>query len=131
MSFEELSKFHRGVIRATNSELSCLIRQDGSRTEPGEDTLNEIIKMHFPKYTKTKERQHSNKIVAKTELKETAKTWITSDLIKIAMDGFQAKKLPGPDGYKPVIFKYLPDNTIETLEPVSYTHLTLPTIYSV
>ena len=81
--FEELSKFHRGVIKKNNSELTCLLRNDGSRTEPGEDTLNEIIKTHFPRYTKIKQTKHLNKQISLQEIKDTAKNWISTGLIQL------------------------------------------------
>ena len=39
--------------------------------------------------------------------------WITDDLIVEAMSGFAAKKSPGPDGLKPIIFPHLPRNIIK------------------
>ena len=42
--------------------------------------------------------------------------WINSNLIKEAMEVFQAKKSPGPDGLKPIIFEHFPDNVINHLK---------------
>ena len=42
--------------------------------------------------------------------------WISVDLIKLALDGFEVKKSPGPDEIKPILFQYLSDNVLKYLE---------------
>ena len=39
--------------------------------------------------------------------------WINYDLVKRALGGFEDKKSPGPDGIKPVVFKYFNRSVLE------------------
>ena len=41
--------------------------------------------------------------------------WIDITKICTSLAGFNKKKLPGPDGFKPIIFEHLPPNGIEAL----------------
>ena len=55
---------------------------------------------------------YSNRVINSCDIRNEKYDWINNELIVQAMAGFQAKKSPGPDGLKPVIFPHLPDNFI-------------------
>ena len=56
---------------------------------------------------------YSNKILQSCDIHTAKFDWITDELTMQAMMGFQAKKSPGPDGLKPIIFQHLPINMIK------------------
>ena len=47
------------------------------------------------------------------------KPWITQSHVKRVLLKFKVKKSPGPDKLKPIIFKYLPQNTLDI---ISFTY---------
>ena len=55
------------------------------------------------------------------ELKGKYKDWIDTTKIKHALEGFEKKKSPGPDGLKPLIFEHLPNKFIEAVEVIYKT----------
>ena len=41
--------------------------------------------------------------------------WINKDRVSKALTGFKAKKSPGPDGIKPIIFPFIPNSFLEQI----------------
>ena len=41
--------------------------------------------------------------------------WINKDRVSKALTGFKAKKSPGPDGIKPIIFPFIPSSFLEQI----------------
>ena len=41
--------------------------------------------------------------------------WINKDRVSKALTGFKAKKSPGPDGIKPIIFPFIPYSFLEQI----------------
>ena len=132
-----LRKIFEGSCVAT---LGALEKPDGTLTEPGQPTLDFLMQAHFPAGCEITETPYNHtKSITLQELQSMEIDWITPELIKTVFKLFKSKKSPGTDGIKPIAYKYLPTNIIQHLQliykaviiPVSYTHLTLPTIYSV
>ena len=90
-------------------------------SEPGFDTLMHLVGTHFPAHLQLKGVKFTAlNSVPLTELKGQFKDWINLDLIRLALNGFEKKKSPGPDGLKPVVFDHLPAEYLEFLEIISY-----------
>ena len=106
-----MAKHAKKLSNTLQPKLRTLERADGTNTEVGEDTFNELMNSHLPNHRKAKHTTYnrSNKIKL-TELHEACKGWINNDRIKLSLKGFQAKKSPGPDGIRPITFPHLPDN---------------------
>ena len=71
---------------------------------------------HFPAATNTMHVTYNNRrnyLTAKLEDKYN--DWINTDLIKLALAGFEKKKSPGPDGIKPLVFEHLPNGFLKAL----------------
>ena len=78
---------------------------------------------HFPTHTaKTNPEYNHTKIVTTEISKPDFKPWITQSHIRRLLLKFQAKKSPGPDKIKPIIFKYLLQNILDI---ISFIYLSL------
>ena len=113
---QSLSSFHKNISRIKPPQINSLQKKDGSHSIPGEDTAKTLISTHFPAHTPLMKTTYSNKIIKSEEIRKARYDWITEDLIIQAMGGFQAKKSPGHDGLKPVLFPHLPKKLISYLE---------------
>ena len=96
--------------------INTLLKPDNTLSEPGADTINMLTAAHFPAATPgTTSFKHDNSLQIDTETIREAHDWIDDDLVRKSMKQFKPNKAPGPDGLKPLVFKYLPQNAIETL----------------
>ena len=97
--------------------INTLRKPDNSLTEPGLETIQTLTDAHFPAaQLGTTPFQHSAaKKVSTEELDNRYKTWITPELVRKSLRMFKPNKAAGPDGLKPIVFKYLPPNAIEIL----------------
>ena len=96
--------------------INTLRRQDGTLTEPGEETIRELTNVHFPAAQQGSPSVMPNLTKIMTaDLNDKYNDWINPDLVRRSLKMFKAKKAAGPDGLKPWVFKYLPDNAISTL----------------
>ena len=72
---------------------------------------------HFPQNTDIRPTAYQKQLtIATEELEIYFGKWLSIDRIKLALGSFKDKKTPGPDGMKPIVFKYFPINTIEQLQ---------------
>ena len=104
---KEMSRLNKIIQKRERNSINVLIKNDGSSTEPGTDTLNLLISTHFPAATTTtpprytpEPKHHLSVISGQYD------EWINPDLVREALGGFEDKKSPGPDGLKPIVFKY-------------------------
>ena len=96
--------------------INTLLKPDGSLTSPGAETIRHLTGTHFPAAQEgTVPYHHDNSIQIPTREIEESHEWIDSDLVRKAMLQFKPNKAPGPDGLKPVIFKYLPRNALDVM----------------
>ena len=90
-------------------------RDDGSHTEPGCDTLQYLLKAHFPSIKNTKNTVYTEDRVETHKINKLDVAWITKDKVKEVLKIFKNKKSPGPDGLQPIVLKQLSDGKIEEL----------------
>ena len=77
------------------------------------------MQTHFPQCTEPKQTKYINQLSINTsDLNYTFDSWLSTDKVKLALTSFKDKKTPGPDGMKPIVFKYFPDSTIKQLQLV-------------
>ena len=75
-----------------------------------------LLEAHFPDLKRDPViRYDLNKKIATNSLNSKYKGWINEDRLKKALASFNAKKSPGRDGLKPVIFDYFPPNLTQHL----------------
>ena len=102
--------------RRDKRSINTLLKPDNTLTEPGVETITRLTEAHFPAaQIGTTPFHHNNANSIKTSELENLHDWIDDDLVRKAMRKFKPNKAPGPDGLKPIVFKYLPQNLIATL----------------
>ena len=75
-----------------------------------------MMAKHFPTHTPKANLEYSHTKVITTEItKPDFKPWITQSHVRRVLLKFKAKKSPGPDKLKPIIFKHLPQNTLDII----------------
>ena len=96
--------------------INTLLKPDNTLTEPGAETIQILTSTHFPAAQPgVVPFNHDNgKSVVTADL-EDQHLWIDADLVRKAMRQFKPNKAPGPDGLKPLVFRYLPQNAIDTM----------------
>ena len=112
-----MSKLFRIAQKRDRRTINTLRKPDGSLTDPGADTIKVLTDAHFPAAQPgTDPFQHSaTDKIATDILHDKYNEWITPELTRRSLRMFKPNKAAGPDELKPVVFKYLPDNAIQTL----------------
>ena len=112
-----MAKLFKIAQRRDRRTINTLRRPDDTLTQPGVETMAELARAHFPAAQpgSTPLRLDSTQKFTTAELRERYDAWINPNLVRKSMRLFKPNKAAGPDGLKPVIFKYLPDNAIDTL----------------
>ena len=114
---KDMASLAKLAQREDRQEIGVLNKEDGSTSTPGKETIELLTNTHFPAATNRQHVTYNNrKACLTTSLEDKYTEWITTHLIKQALDGFEKKKSPGPDGIKPLIFSHLPSEFIATLE---------------
>ena len=102
--------------RRDRRNINTLMKPDNTLTDPGIETINMLTETHFPAAQPgIDEIVHDNTIRIDTDTILDAHDWIDSDLVRQAMKQFKPNKAAGPDGLKPIIFKYLPQNALDVI----------------
>ena len=114
-SYNETNKFRKIIEGGSQANLGSLLKPDGTMTEPGEETVQQLINCHVIGATDLKPTGYTNVKISKTELLNWDSDIVTTDKIKAAHRNFQNKKSPGTDCIQPLVLKQLPDETIEEL----------------
>ena len=112
-----MAKLFKIAQRRDRRTINTIKRPDGTMTQPGMETITALTNVHFPAAqpgTTNPNLTSANKITSE-DLKDKYNDWITPELVRKAMRLFKPNKAAGPDGLKPVVFKYLPDNAINIL----------------
>ena len=118
---DKMASLARALQNKEKSKLYTLKKPDGTMTEPGKDTLDLLFRTHFPASTPLREPQppldegRAPPATPSTFIDQKYGHWINEGLLFKAMEKFNKKKSPGPDGIKPVVFDHLPDNFIQQL----------------
>lgn len=103
--------------RRDRRSINTLVKLDGTLSDPGEETIKMLTDAHFPAaQIGTIPFKHDKEKTMKTSEILEAHEWIDVDKIRAAMRQFKPNKASGPDGLKPIVFRYLPHNALEVLE---------------
>ena len=107
-----LNKKDRNLVTVFDRE-----NDTNETTEVGEETLKKLLDTHFAKATEVPHRKYTSEVaITREQINNSFRDWINADVIKEALESFNSKKSPGPDGLKPIIFKYLDERMIKYLE---------------
>ena len=105
-SISDTSKYYKH-LNIPEIPLGVLTDNDGMETRPGEDTIKHLYEIHFPQHTIIRDAIYDTEAkILKSELDDKLKKILTTEKVRRALKGFDNKKSPGPDNFKPIMFKY-------------------------
>ena len=110
----KMSFLARVALHTDRKTLQVLRKENGELSEPGIETLETLAKAHFPAASKILPRTHysSENAVLRSDVEARYGDYITKDKVRLALNMFKPMKAPGPDGIKPIVFRYLTENFI-------------------
>jgi hypothetical protein len=117
-----MANLSKKITKKGQKEIGTLNGYNNKSTLPGEETIKLLLETHFPKHTPMTGIRYDR--VGQTEMKavdEKYKEWISKELVNIAFDGFKDGKSAGPDGFKPIVFKNLPDNMLDYITSIYWS----------
>ena len=85
----------------------------GVHTGPGEDNTAFLMDSHFPHAQPAFFPHYVHTHVLTTHLRELNTDVITPSLVHSSLAVFNSRKIPGPDGGRPVVFSYLTDGLVD------------------
>ena len=112
---KQTSRLTKILQKKEINDISTFTKEDGSSTLPGKETARQLLDAHFPSNTPRKPIRYTHVKAPSYIIEGRFSSWISPELVREALLKFQNKKSPGPDGLKPVIFQYLPDNIINEI----------------
>ena len=104
----EASRLMRVLHRKDVHNLSTLTKPDSTSTRPGEETADLLFQTHFPQSTPLHLPHYDHASSPTAVIMEHLLDIVIEDSIRESISHFQAKKTPGPDGFKPVLLLHLP-----------------------
>lgn len=110
----------RVALHTDRKTLQVLEKQDGSLTEPGIETIQELVRKHFPGATEElpESGYNSPESVLSKDLECRYVEYVTCKKVLMSLTNFKPMKASGPDGIKPIIFRYLSMNFVSFLTTI-------------
>ena len=106
-----MAKKIRNITTSIQPKVTTLKLPSGKYTEIGKETCEEMMAKHFPTHTPKTNPDYNHTKIPTTDISHPEfKPWITQAHVRRVLLKFKAKKSPGPDKLKPIIFKHLPRN---------------------
>ena len=103
-----MARLAKVVQHNEKNALHVLKKSDGTMTEPGQETIDTLLGHHFPSATDTEYETYNNRQnTSSSSILSKYSDWISEDFVRDALDGFEAKKSPGPDKLKPLILSLI------------------------
>ena len=97
-STKDMASLARLAQRQEHRTIDTLHKNDGTPTDPGPETISLLTDTHFPAATDRMRVKYNNRRnCAVTELEDKYQDWISVQLIRESLGGFEKKKSPGPD----------------------------------
>ena len=109
------SHLMRVLHRKETQNISTFLKPDGTSTNPSADTADLLFQTHFPQSTPTHLPHYDHDSTDTSHIMELFMDIVNVPMIRESMSHFQAKKTPGPDGFKPVLLLHLPPNILQVL----------------
>ena len=102
----ELSKI---ALHKDRQSLNIVYNEDMTPTDPGFSTITRLVNIHFPEAKEhTQFEAYNAKNAELSDVIQQKYDYITPSLVEAALGKFKPNKAPGPDGLKPILFKYFP-----------------------
>ena len=112
---QSANNFRKIIEGGNKATLGTLVKDDGTITDPGTDTLDHLLDKHFPSAEPIRQTVYSNQSITLRKLDAWDPDWITEEKIIAIFHSFQNKKSPGTDELSPIVLKHLPRNVIAHL----------------
>ena len=105
-----MSKLSQLIQHRQRNRLNFLVKRDGSgTTTSGEGTIRELARKHFPEATEVPSEPYNViRKISSNDLEAKYADYVSADLVRRSLRMFKPHKAPGPDGFKPVLFRHLP-----------------------
>ena len=108
-----MSRLARIAQHKSRAQLHTLKKSDGSFSEPGKDTLQELARAHFPAAsTELPHESYSCNRLLDTSKGDLYSDFLSTDKVRASLNKFKPLKAPGPDGLKAIVFQHFPDIVI-------------------
>ena len=111
-----MSQLSKIALGKKNPKLNTFTKTDGTTTLPGLETAEYLMGQHFPTASPTSRIIYTHEYVKTEEIRSRYEDWISLAKIRKALEKFESKKSPGPDGLKPVIFEHLTEEFLVILQ---------------
>ena len=108
----KMARLGRIAQHQDRAQLHTLQKEDGTFTNPGEETLIEMAKAHFPTAVRIEDvvnPTEDGRSLSIDEIRNPCNDIITIAKVKASLYKFHPFKAPGPDGVKAIAYKYFPD----------------------
>ena len=112
-SIQDMNNFRKIIDSSNKITLGTLVKDDGSITDPGAETVDYLLQKHFHDAIPLKPTQYSKRTVSRDIIVNWEPEWITAEKLVAVFDGFKNKKSPGTDGINPIVLKHLPKAVID------------------
>ena len=63
-----MSQLHKSLNQKRPPNIGCLKKKNGSYTEPGKETVDELLKTHFPTHSKRLKTNYGNKTMTRAQI---------------------------------------------------------------
>ena len=114
-STESINTLRKILEKRKNNSLGVLEKPDGTATDPGIDTLEFLMKSHFPSITPPLPVTQKDVKISTATINSTDIEGFDMNKLEEVVQSFKNKKAAGPDGLKPFVLKELSKNKLEEL----------------
>ena len=113
----KMSRLAKIAQHRERAQLHSLQKSDGLFTAPGEETILELSKAHFPDAVRDApyEDPEDHRFLSKETILNEKVEFLSLTKIRASLEKFHPYKAPGPDGIKAVALRHLPDVVIKFL----------------
>ena len=112
-NFAEVARFKQILDRKSLNTLGVIKASDGEPFPEPKDSLNELLRVHFPSCN---DYENVTQEISDYKISISNKTeFITTEKVREAIDTFGSYKAPGPDGFAPIVLKFLPSGAISMM----------------
>ena len=112
-SIQDMNNFRKIIETGNKISLGTLTKEDGTITDPGEDTVKFLLSQHFPDGQPIKPTVYCGKTVKRSDIVSWKPDWITVEKLGEVFKLFKSKKSPGTDGLSPMVLKHLPQSFLK------------------
>ena len=107
-NIQDMNNFRKIIGGNQKITLGTLTKNDGSITDPGEDTLTYLLQQQFKDSQPLTPTVYTTNTIKRKDIENWDPDWITPHKLQEVFNGFKSKKSPGTDNLSPLVLKNLP-----------------------